>query len=105
MSTVVDLFPPLGLTIEAGPLVLRGITDDILVDLCDLAAGGIHDPTQMPFYFPWTNAPADELTRNTAAYHWGARATSPRGLGPAPRGRSTRGGWSAPRASRPSTSR
>lgn len=74
MSTLADLFPPVGLTIEAGPLVLRGITDDILVDLCDLAARGIHDPISMPFYFPWTDVPAEELARNTAAYHWRARA-------------------------------
>lgn len=74
MSTAADLFPPLGLTIDAGPVVLRGISDDILPELCDLAAQGIHDPDEMPFYFPWTDAPRAQLTRNTAAYHWRARA-------------------------------
>ena len=74
MSTAADLFPPLGLTIEAGPVVLRGITDEILAELCDLAVRGIHDPGTMPFYFPWTDAPHDQLARNTAAYHWRARA-------------------------------
>ena len=29
----------------------------------------------MPFYFPWSIAPAGELGRNTAAYHWGKRST------------------------------
>jgi RimJ/RimL family protein N-acetyltransferase len=74
MSTVADLFPPLGLTIEAGPVVLRGITDDLLAGLCDLAVRGIHDPGTMPFYVPWTDAPRDRLARNTAAYHWRTRA-------------------------------
>ena len=74
MSGLADLFPPLGLTLTAGPLVMCGITDDILTELCDLAARGIHDPGEMPFYFPWTDAPEAELARNTAAYHWRKRA-------------------------------
>ncbi|MGN0062949.1 MAG: GNAT family N-acetyltransferase [Nocardioides sp.] len=74
MTALEDLFPPLGLTVSRGPLEMRGITDELLVGLCDLAAGGIHDPATMPFYFPWTDAPAEELRRNTAAYHWRARA-------------------------------
>jgi RimJ/RimL family protein N-acetyltransferase len=75
MSSVADLFPPLGLTIEAGPLVMRGISDEILPELCDLAVRGIHDPAAMPFYFPWTDAPLDQLARNTAAFHWRSRAS------------------------------
>jgi RimJ/RimL family protein N-acetyltransferase len=74
MSTAADLFPPLGLTIEAGPVVLRGISDEILPELCDLAVRGIHEPAAMPFFVPWTDAPRDRLARNTAAYHWRARA-------------------------------
>ncbi len=74
MSTAAELFPPLGLTIEAGPVVLRGISDEILPELCDLAVRGIHEPGAMPFFVPWTDAPRDRLARNTAAYHWRARA-------------------------------
>jgi RimJ/RimL family protein N-acetyltransferase len=72
MSTLADLFPPLGLTIEAGPVVLRGITDDLLVGLADLAERGVHDPAEMPFYFPWTQQA--DLPRSFAAYHWRTRA-------------------------------
>lgn len=72
--SLTDLLPVLGLRVTAGPLELRGITDDVLADLCGLAERGIHDPDQMPFYFPWTDAPADELARNTAQYHWRCRA-------------------------------
>ena len=32
-------------------------------------SAGIHDPATMPFYFPWTDAPIDQLARNTAQYH------------------------------------
>lgn len=74
MSSLADLFPPFGLTIESGPVVLRGISDEILPELCDLAVRGIHDPEKMPFNLPWTDAPIQDLARNTAAYHWRARA-------------------------------
>lgn len=74
MSAIAALLPVLGLTITAGPLELRGITDDDLPHLCALAERGIHDPDQMPFYYPWTDAPRGQLARNTAAYHWRARA-------------------------------
>jgi RimJ/RimL family protein N-acetyltransferase len=75
MSTLVDLFPPFGLHVRAGSLEMRGLTDELILELCDLAEKGIHDPAEMPFYFPWTAAPAGELARNTAAYHWGKRST------------------------------
>lgn len=70
-----DVFPPLGVVLRAGNLTLRGVTDDVLVDLCALAVRGIHDPAQMPFVTPWTDSPPDELARNTALYHWGERAS------------------------------
>lgn len=74
MPGIATLFPPLGLRITAGPIELRGLTDDELPALCELAENGIHDPSRMPFFTPWTDAPAGELARNTAAYHWGCRA-------------------------------
>lgn len=75
MSSLVDLYPPFGLHVVAGPLELRGLTDELLLEVCDLAERGIHDPAEMPFYFPWSTAPVGELGRNTAAYHWGKRST------------------------------
>ena len=74
MTALADLFPPLGLTLTAGPLVMRGISDEILPELADLARRGIHDPDEMPFYVPWTDALRADLARNTAAYHWRSRA-------------------------------
>jgi RimJ/RimL family protein N-acetyltransferase len=75
MVTLADLYPAVGLRLVAGPIELRGINDDDLVALCELALGGIHPPDEMPFLFPWTDVPRDQLARNTAQYHWRARAS------------------------------
>lgn len=64
----------LGLTVTAGPLQLRCVSDDDLPALCALAVDGIHPPEQMPFAYPWTDAPPDELARNTVQYFWRLRA-------------------------------
>lgn len=75
MSTPPPALPLLGLRIVAGPVELRGITDDLLGPLADLAVAGIHDPETMPFSVPWSLAPADELPQRFAQFHWGQRAS------------------------------
>jgi RimJ/RimL family protein N-acetyltransferase len=67
-------WPPYGLRIEAGPVVLRPITDAVLPELIELALGGIHEPEQMPFAMPWTDAPSEQLPTNYVQYIWGVRA-------------------------------
>jgi len=42
--------------------------------LADLAIKGIHDPDFMPFSTPWSIAPAAEMPRGVAQFHWGQRA-------------------------------
>jgi RimJ/RimL family protein N-acetyltransferase len=74
MTTAATALPMLGLRITAGPLELRGITDDLLGPLVDLALGGIHAPDAMPFTVPWTLAAAEELPRIFVQYYWGLRA-------------------------------
>lgn len=74
MATLTEIFPPLGVRITAGPLELRALGDEDLPGLCALAEEGIHDPADMPFFFPWTDAPAGELSRNALQYHWRSRA-------------------------------
>ena len=64
----------LGLRISAGPIELRGITDDDLVTLAELAARGVHAPERMPFTFPWTDAPPPSCRCEFAQYHWRTRA-------------------------------
>jgi RimJ/RimL family protein N-acetyltransferase len=74
MTTAATALPLLGLRITAGPVELRGITDDLLGPLADLAIGGIHDPDFMPFSVPWSIAPAADMPRNYAQFHWGQRS-------------------------------
>jgi RimJ/RimL family protein N-acetyltransferase len=73
MTTAATALPLLALRITAGPVELRGITDDLLGPLADLATD-VHDPGLMPFTFPWTLTPAVDMPRNVAQYHWGNRA-------------------------------
>jgi RimJ/RimL family protein N-acetyltransferase len=74
MTTAATALPLLDLRISAGPLELRGITDDLLGPLAELATD-IHDPDFMPFTFPWSLTPAPDLPRTVAQYHWGNRAS------------------------------
>ena len=74
MTTAATALPLLGLRITAGPVELRGITDDLIGPLADLASTGIHDPDFMPFNVPWSIKPADKMPRSLAQYHWGQRA-------------------------------
>jgi RimJ/RimL family protein N-acetyltransferase len=74
MTTAATALPLLDLRISAGPLELRGITDDLLGPLAELATD-IHDPDCMPFTFPWSLTPAPDLPRTVAQYHWGSRAS------------------------------
>jgi RimJ/RimL family protein N-acetyltransferase len=74
MTTAATALPLLALRITAGPVELRGITDDLIGPLADLAIKGIHDPDFMPFNVPWSFKSADEMPRSVAQYHWGERA-------------------------------
>lgn len=74
MTTVATALPLLGLRITAGPVELRGVTDDLIVPLAELASAGIHDPDFMPFYTPWSLTPAAEMPRSMGQFHWGLRA-------------------------------
>ncbi len=71
---LIEAFPPFGLRIEAGPLVLRPITDEVMPELIEVALAGVHDPGSMPFFVPWTDAPAGQLPVNYVQYHWGVRS-------------------------------
>jgi RimJ/RimL family protein N-acetyltransferase len=53
---------------------LRGVTDDLLGPLADLATD-VHDADFMPFTFPWTLTPPPDMPRSLAQYHWGNRAS------------------------------
>jgi RimJ/RimL family protein N-acetyltransferase len=73
MTTVATALPLLGLRITAGPVELRGITDDLLGPIADLALD-IHDRDYMPFFAGWSLTPAAQMPSIVARYHWGQRA-------------------------------
>ena len=75
MTTVATALPLLGLRITAGPVELRGVTDELIVPLAELASAGIHDPDFMPFYMPWSLTPPEEMPRSMGQFHWGQRAS------------------------------
>jgi RimJ/RimL family protein N-acetyltransferase len=69
-----EVWPPFALRVTAGDLDLSPVTDADLPGLVALARAGIHDPSTMPFFEPWTDAPPERLGPNTAAYYWQMRA-------------------------------
>jgi RimJ/RimL family protein N-acetyltransferase len=75
VTTPTDLWGPFALRVRCGPLELRAVTDEEIPAIVDLVLAGVHEPARMPFAQPWTDAPADELPRNTAAYYWSTRAS------------------------------
>jgi RimJ/RimL family protein N-acetyltransferase len=73
-TTVEAVLPLLGLRITAGPIELRGITDDLLGPLADLAVEGISSPGGPLFLTPWETEPPEDLPRFFAQYYWRLRA-------------------------------
>ena len=63
-----QIWPPFALRIDAGDLQLAVVREGDLEELVELVLDGIHDPTQMPFLFPWTDAPPSELPSNYVRY-------------------------------------
>jgi len=68
-----NLWPAAALRARSGDLELRWIDDQLLMDLADLAARGIHDPDAMPFEHPWTRGTPDEVARSVLMYQWNVR--------------------------------
>lgn len=66
--TLEQIWPPFGLRVQAGDLVLTALREADLPELVELVLDGIHDPAHMPFLFPWTDAPAEELPANYVRY-------------------------------------
>ncbi len=75
MLSMAEVFPVLGLRIRAGELELRGISDEDIVALLNLARRGVHPPDLMPFSTPWTDQAPERLPLAFAQYHWGTRAS------------------------------
>ena len=63
-----EIWPPFALRVETEDLVLTALREADIPELVDLALDGIHDPEHMPFHFPWTDAPTNELPANYVRY-------------------------------------
>lgn len=78
MKSLTDIYPLYALRVTSGDLELRVVRDEDIPELVALAEDGIHDPAAMPFSFPWTDAPVEELGINMARHYWTSRAENTR---------------------------
>lgn len=75
MTTLSEVWPLFDLRISSSRLELRLVRDEDLPGVIDAALSGIHDPAVMPFSVPWTDAPREVLTRETAKHQWRIRSS------------------------------
>lgn len=73
-ESLVRVWPLFGLVITTPRLVLTPVRDEHLPELVDAVLAGIHDPSEMPFSVPWTDAPRHVLITETAKHQWRTRA-------------------------------
>jgi RimJ/RimL family protein N-acetyltransferase len=75
MDALAALWPPFGLRVTCGPLVMRPLRDEDFPEVLAVVHAGIHGPDLMPFSFPWTDLEGAEQERQFLQYHWGERAS------------------------------
>ena len=75
LSMDASKWPLADIAVRTSRLELRYPDDEMLDQLVEVAAAGIHDPAAMPFYVPWTERPPGEFERGFLQYHWGRRAS------------------------------
>lgn len=68
--TLADIWPPARIVVRTPRLELRLPNEAEMLELAEVATEPIHDPDYMPFSMPWTDAPLDDLRRNTLAFYW-----------------------------------
>jgi RimJ/RimL family protein N-acetyltransferase len=64
-----DHYPAYGLRLRTPRLELCLPDLDVLAELADVANGGIHDPGDMPFEVPWTDAEPAARGRSVITYN------------------------------------
>ena len=65
-----DVWPLFRLVLRTPRLELRLPSLEQLAALGELAADGVHDPAQMPFFVAWTDRPPVERARSVLQYQW-----------------------------------
>jgi len=63
-------WPLFGLRLRTPRLELQLPGPKELDELADTALEGVHPPDEMPFGFPWTHAPREELPLRTIRWQW-----------------------------------
>jgi RimJ/RimL family protein N-acetyltransferase len=67
-------WPLFGLRITTPRLTLVVPTDETYAEVCAVAQRGVHDPAFMPFEAEWTDAPVEDLPRNSFQFLWSTRS-------------------------------
>ncbi len=67
-------WPLFGLRVETPRLTLRYPDDDDVASIAELAGKGVHDPSWMPFFYPWTDVAPPLLQRQSMQFVWRTRA-------------------------------
>ncbi|MEU0314855.1 GNAT family N-acetyltransferase [Nocardioides sp. NPDC006273] len=71
--TLTEVWPLFGLVIRTPRLELRLPNDDELARLAQVAADGVHEPTDRPFLTPWAERPPLERARHVLRGAWASR--------------------------------
>ena len=74
MLTWEEIWPPYGVRLTEGDLVLTVVNDGDVPGLVEIALAGVHAPGEMPFSTPWTDDDPAALPANNVRYHSSVRA-------------------------------
>jgi RimJ/RimL family protein N-acetyltransferase len=74
MSGLGSFWPLFDLVVRTRRLELRLPRESEFASFVQLADAGIHDPTTMPFFVPWTDLEPGTRARETAKWLWSHRA-------------------------------
>ncbi len=66
-------WPPFDVEVRTPRLTLRGLDDQLALEVVDVAARGVHDPAMMPFLVPWTDHEPPVLQREALRFFWTTR--------------------------------
>lgn len=67
-------WPFFDLVVRTPTVELQPPTDEVLLEVAELAGQGIHDPAVMPFAVPWTDADPPAMQRSAFQWWWRQRA-------------------------------
>ena len=70
-----DHWPLFGLRVRTPRLELRYPDDEVICEVAETAAKGIHDPGFLPFLRNWDLVPPPHQQRNTMQHLWGTRSS------------------------------